>query len=136
MSAKSLKTRILMKHDTEANWGKAENFIPLPGEIIIYTVDENNEKPRVKIGNGETKVNELPFTTIGIPDIPEDSANLMLTTNENGEMVWEEKNKIDITLTQSGQAADAKAVGDALAGKASYDDIQRYIDEAILGGEW
>lgn len=44
--------------------------------------------------------------------------------------------EVDSTLTQSGQAADAKAVGDALAEKASYDDIQRYIDEAILGGEW
>lgn len=43
---------------------------------------------------------------------------------------------VDSTLSHSGQIADAKAVGDALAEKASYDDIQRYIDEAILGGEW
>ena len=43
---------------------------------------------------------------------------------------------IDNTLTVSGAGADAKVVGDALAAKADKTDIQTYIDEAILGGEW
>lgn len=71
MSTKSIKSRLLMKRDIEANWLKAENFIPLPGEIIIYAADENHEKPRIKIGDGEAKVNELPFATLDIPDIPQ-----------------------------------------------------------------
>ena len=37
MSEKTLNNiRIVHKHDIEANWLKAENFIPKQGEIIIY----------------------------------------------------------------------------------------------------
>lgn len=62
---KSLKTRIQHKHDTETNWKSAVNFVPLAGEIIIYDADAMNEKPRVKIGDGVTKVNDLGFTVSG-----------------------------------------------------------------------
>lgn len=53
--------RIIHKHDIEANWIKAKNFIPFKGEIIIYDKDENHDRPRFKIGDGETTVNSLPF---------------------------------------------------------------------------
>ena len=33
---KTIHTRLQMKNDTEANWKKATNFIPLDGEVIIY----------------------------------------------------------------------------------------------------
>ena len=72
MSEKKLNNiRIIHKHDTEENWLKAENFIPLKGELIIYDVDDNNESPRFKIGDGETNVNLLSFSgnTKGEADI-------------------------------------------------------------------
>lgn len=50
------KSRIILKHDIAENWGKAVNFIPLAGEIIIY-----DDLGRFKIGNGITLVNLLPF---------------------------------------------------------------------------
>lgn len=55
---KTFKGRIQNKHDTSVNWLTASNngFIPLDGEIIIY--DDLN---RIKIGDGSTKVDELPF---------------------------------------------------------------------------
>lgn len=53
-------TRIQLKHDTEANWLKAINFIPKAGEMIIYDADDANPI-RIKVGDGTTKVNELPF---------------------------------------------------------------------------
>ena len=41
---KTLKTRVVLKHDTEANWETAENatnpFIPKKGEVIIYDPDD------------------------------------------------------------------------------------------------
>lgn len=61
MAEKELKTRVLHKHDIEANWNKAINFIPKAGEIIIYDIDENNIYPRIKIGNGINTVNTLKF---------------------------------------------------------------------------
>lgn len=44
------------KYDTEENWAKS-NYIPIKGEIIIYSPN------KIKIGDGITKVNDLPFVT-------------------------------------------------------------------------
>ena len=63
-----MKERIQIKHDIAANWAKAKNFIPLPGELIIYDgVLEDGiyiEQPRLKIGDGVHKLAELPFIEI------------------------------------------------------------------------
>lgn len=61
----TLKTRIQNRHDTEANWTTASNatkpFIPLKGEVIVYDPDTTHTTPRVKIGDGVTKVGNLAF---------------------------------------------------------------------------
>ena len=62
--------RLSLKIDTAENWGKAVNFVPMNGEPIIYsgytaTNAEGVEEvfpPRMKIGDGVTKVGDLPFT--------------------------------------------------------------------------
>jgi hypothetical protein len=70
---KTLNTRMRQKSDIEFNWLKATNFTPLAGEIIVYaaeTAEDNLPEgrttpisyPRMKIGAGMTKINELPFT--------------------------------------------------------------------------
>lgn len=56
MAEKNLTTRIKHKNDTSANWAKAVNFIPLKGEIIIYS-----DLRKIKVGDGITKVNSLEF---------------------------------------------------------------------------
>ena len=61
MPQKKLKTRIINKHDTEAHWELATGFIPEDGEIIIYDPDETYDYARIKVGDGETNVNSLPF---------------------------------------------------------------------------
>ena len=78
MANKNLKARIQHKHDLEANWNKAENFIPLPGELIIYDKEVDSEGnvlelpttrttpfdyERFKIGDGVTTVSNLPFAS-------------------------------------------------------------------------
>ena len=76
MASKEIKSRIIHKHDIEAIWLKAINFIPMQGELIIYDaeVDSNGnilELPddridpydyeRFKIGDGIKTVSNLPF---------------------------------------------------------------------------
>ena len=76
MIEKNINSRIQNKHDLEANWIKAVNFIPKQGEIIVYDceIDSNGNTlllpdtrtspysyERLKIGDGITKVSELPF---------------------------------------------------------------------------
>lgn len=58
---KQINTRILQKHDLEENWLKAQNFVPKDGELIVYDADESHPYPRIKIGDGEKVVNDLPF---------------------------------------------------------------------------
>ena len=69
MAEKTLKTRIIQKHDTEANWLLATNFTPMNGEIIIYDEDDNYDYKRIKIGNGTDNVNDLDFV-VNKEDIP------------------------------------------------------------------
>ena len=71
---KTLKTRVVLKHDTEANWETAGNatnpFIPQKGEVIIYDPDGTHTYSRQKVGDGIRNVNELPFlgATVGMAD--------------------------------------------------------------------
>lgn len=71
MSSNTFYTRIIQKHDSEANWNNCSDFIPLIGEIIVYDPDANYNYPRIKIGDGVTNVNALPFVndTITISEI-------------------------------------------------------------------
>ena len=56
-----INTRMTQKHDIEANWTKASNFIPKAGEIIVYDPDENYNFSRIKVGDGVKYVNNLEF---------------------------------------------------------------------------
>ena len=58
---KQIKARFQQKHDIEANWNKALNFIPKAGEIIIYDIDENYSYPRIKVGHGVKIITNLKF---------------------------------------------------------------------------
>lgn len=71
MADKNLKARIVNKNGTSAEWEKATSFVPKKGELILYT-DLN----KIKIGDGVTKVNDLPFLTV-----PNKTSDL---TNDSG----------------------------------------------------
>lgn len=60
---KNISTRLIHKHDIEANWKKATGFIPKVGEMIVYDSDDNYNYSRIKIGDGITNVNDLLFTS-------------------------------------------------------------------------
>lgn len=54
------KLQVMMKRDTLENWRKATNFIPKEGEVIVY---EDVFPIGIKMGDGKTLVNDLPFIT-------------------------------------------------------------------------
>ena len=60
-----MKKQITLKHDLSVNWAKAINFVPKIDELILYDgVMENGtyvELPRLKQGDGVTKLKDLPF---------------------------------------------------------------------------
>ena len=67
----TIKTRIRLKSDTEANWNKAgprdgsAGFVPLAGELIVYSADATHPFSRLKVGDGNTNVVNLPFIDSG-----------------------------------------------------------------------
>ena len=83
--SKKISTRIVQKHDFEANWIRASEssnpFIPLKGELIIYDVEVDSsgavlpgatktgtnpiyyDYPRFKCGDGVNIVQALPFVS-------------------------------------------------------------------------
>ena len=65
-----IKEQTLIKKDTSVNWNKAKNFIPRENEIIIYTDFTPN---RIKIGNGKTKISNLPFIDNNEYNVEEDT---------------------------------------------------------------
>ena len=110
MAEKQLNARISCKNDVEANWLKATNFIPKAGEIIVYNIDSNNTAPRMKVGDGATYVNNLPFVKAVLD---ENTGNLISTfgpirittsnwTSSNGGYTY--------TYTNSGITADMAIV--------------------------
>jgi hypothetical protein len=86
---KTVKARQRQKTDTTANWDKAAAFVPLKGEMIVY--QDANASAKFKIGDGVTLLKNLDFVSGGL-----------------------NSSDIDITLTGSGKAAEAKAVGNAI----------------------
>lgn len=57
----TMNWRIIHTHDTQANWEKLVDFIPKNGEYIVYDIDGNFSYQRFKIGDGVTKLKDLPF---------------------------------------------------------------------------
>ena len=45
---------------SEQEWSK-HNFVPFPGEILVYTYDDLAKSPSIKIGDGKHTLHELPF---------------------------------------------------------------------------
>ena len=64
MTEKNIQTRHIQKHGVERVWKKAKNFVPEKGELIIYDIDENYSYERFKIGDGTTRVGDLPFAIL------------------------------------------------------------------------
>lgn len=96
-----IKTRVINKHDIEANWIKAINFIPLQGEIIVYDVDDNYNYERFKIGDGKTLINALPFADEALKEVFTQQVN-------------EVNDKIDSVNTLVGNTAVSEQISTAI----------------------
>lgn len=79
MADNTIKTRIQLRHDTEANWlTVADTFIPLVGEACL-TIDGTN-KGKIKYGDGTSTWGALEYS--GGPDVIEvDATNVTFDGN-------------------------------------------------------
>ena len=106
MSA-TVNARIQLKRDTTANWNAARGFVPMAGEIIIYTDYNSYQKevngriktiliPGIKIGDGGAYVQDLPFVDEDLRDTLMDHINNMDLHVTLGEKIfWNNKINVD-----------------------------------------
>ena len=110
MSA-TIGSRIQLKRDTTEHWNNAVSFIPLPGEVIVYTdyetktytVEEYGETvtktaliPNIKIGTGNAYVQDLAF-------VDEKTRDMLMTHINNADihttlqekLFWNNKINVD-----------------------------------------
>lgn len=115
MSA-TINGRIQVKRDTKANWAAARGFVPLAGEVVVYndykiktyTVEEYGEQvektvliPNIKIGDGVTYVQDLPFVDTDLRDIlMEHINNTELHTTLQEKIFWNNKINVDDAYEQ------------------------------------
>lgn len=110
MSA-TVNTRIQLKRDTTEHWNNAQGFIPLAGEVIVYTdyetktytveeygetVTKTVEIPNIKVGTGNAYVQDLPFVDEKTRDILMEHINnhdIHVTLQEK--LFWNNKINID-----------------------------------------
>lgn len=97
MNEKRINARFTPKGDIEANWKKATGFVPLDKEVIIYKPDEDHSYSRMKIGDGITEINDLPFLAA------QDSLPVAYI-NDDGELIFElGKGITDAYINQQGE---------------------------------
>lgn len=110
------EARIKLKRDTTAHWNAAQGFIPLAGEVIIYTdyetktytVEEYGETvtktvdiPNIKIGTGNAYVQDLAFVDEKTRDIlMEHIQRQDIHTTLQEKLFWNNKLNIDDAYEQ------------------------------------
>ena len=110
MSA-TINGRIQLKRDTTEHWNQARGFVPMPGEVIVYTdyetktytIEEYGETvtktvqiPNIKIGTGNAYVQDLAFVDEKTRDILMEHINnhdIHVTLQEK--LFWNNKINVD-----------------------------------------
>ena len=121
---KTLRTRIQNRHAPESYWVSNSTFVPRAGELIVYDVDSTHTEPRLKFGDGTTKIANLPFLTADIiaklaekadkastvSNVAYDSTNKKITKTVNGtttDVVSAATLKTAMSLNNVNNTADA-----------------------------
>lgn len=133
----TLNMRAQMKNDSTANWAAASDFIARKGEIIVY----NENPPKIKIGDGVTKIGELPFLTSSVyvgDTQPTQNYDVWVDTSEEGAIslvyTQEEKNKlakIDTDLIAEQKTGAINAANNAISAANNAQAILETIDERL-----
>ena len=101
------KSRIKLKRDTTENWGKVADFVPLEGELIIYTDYKTITKevggeevqinvPGIKIGTGNAYLIDLAFIDDELRDrLMTHIDDMDMHTTLEEKLFWNNKVNID-----------------------------------------
>lgn len=105
----NVKARIRATRDTTANWNAVRDFVPLRGEIIIYTDHGQIQDdfghiinvPGIKIGDGSAYLIDLPFVNDDVrfqilSELREHTGNMDIHVSPNERTFW--NNKLNFSI--------------------------------------
>lgn len=143
--SKTTNARIMQKNDIAFNWAKAINFTPKRGEVIVYNPDvdtygpttsvdadgnsftyESSTKVRLKIGDGTTNVNLLPF--INTEAMSEIYIGTERPTDENIK-IW-----INPDAISSGSGSAGTIIGEISAENVKYSTEGSFVHQEGFDG--
>lgn len=61
--------------NTSSYWAENSSYVPASGEIVIYD-DNDGTSPKLKVGNGTSTINNLPFMVEIYTSTPPDNASV------------------------------------------------------------
>lgn len=106
----TLNARILARRDTTENWNAVRSFIPMRGEVIVYTDHSQMEDgfgnvidvPGIKIGDGSAYLIDLPFVGNDVryqvlQELREHSGNTVIHVTQADRDFW--NNKLNCTVS-------------------------------------
>lgn len=106
----TVDARICARRDTTANWNAQAQFIPLRGEVIIYTdhgqiEDEFHNTinvPGIKIGDGNAYLIDLPFVNDDaryqiLTELRMHTGNAEIHVTAENKAFWD--NKLNMTVS-------------------------------------
>lgn len=110
---KQIKGKMIFKHETAADW-ELSQYKPEFGEMVLYDPDENHNYTRVKFGDGETIVKDLPFSEQEIDLTPYQlkADAVGRKTAEGGEVFNNHPNNTASGSRSHAEGANTKATGE------------------------
>lgn len=100
----TVNARILARRGTTAEWNQNRQFIPMRGEVIIYTdhgtitdeYDRTINVPGVKIGDGNAYLIDLPFAGDDVSyqilhELREHTSNQVIHVTQQDRDFWNNK---------------------------------------------
>ena len=142
-------SRVKFKRDTSSNWTQY-NPILLNGEIIL--VDTDSGELRAKIGDGEKRYAQLPFTDevirnlipTDLADLKEDTTHRLVTDSEK--QTWNNKSDFDgnynnltnkpsiPTVSTSVSSSSTTTAASSSAVKSAYDLANSKLSQVFYVG--
>lgn len=135
----TVKARICVRRDTTDNWNLYPDFVPMLGEIVVYTdhavVDDTNV-PGIKIGDGVTPLADLKFEGSDIlKELQDHAGNTVVHITARERAYWNSKSEGSVaTVHMNGiDYYSVDGVVDLGTVITSHQDISGKLDTSLKG---
>lgn len=105
MATKTLNTRLKLKTKKTAEWALETTFVPLKGEVVVYSDHQTKTEggqtidiPGFKVGDGNAYVVDLPFVSEKTAsDLISHASDTTIHTTAAEKTIWNNKVSVQVS---------------------------------------